>query len=168
MFMFVFELVVLVAVGFGGFYFWAQQRGLPTAGQAAEGEPGPRRVSLVTEAAAYAGVILLLVGGVTAISQRWNDITRGGQAGVFAAAAVFFFLVGIIVRQVREPAIQRLGGVAWFLSVVGVAGAVWLAMYHVYGKTDAASRNWRPGGRSPKSRPGSGVSFTMSSPTPSA
>ena len=32
----------------------------------------------------------------------------------------------------------------------------------------AASRNWRPGGRSPKSRPGSGVSFTTSSPTPSA
>ena len=32
----------------------------------------------------------------------------------------------------------------------------------------AASRNWRPGGRSPKSRPGSGASCTTSSPTPSA
>jgi hypothetical protein len=137
--MFLIELVVLVAVGFGGFYCWAQQRGLLTTGPAAEGEPGTRRISLVTEAAAYAGVILLLVGGVTAISQRWNDITRGGQGGVFAAAAVFFFLAGIIVRQVREPAIQRLAGVAWFLSVVGVAGAVWLAMYHVYGKTDAVT-----------------------------
>ena len=47
--------------------------------------------------------------------------------GVYAGAAVFFLLVGIVVRQVREPAIQRLAGVAWFLSVVGVAGAVWLA-----------------------------------------
>ena len=132
-------VIVLAAVGFGGFYCWAQQQGLLTTGQAAEGEPGTRRISLLTEAAAYAGVILLLVGGVTAISQRWNDITRGGQAGVFAAAAVFFFLVGIIVRQVREPAIQRLAGVAWFLSVVGVAGAVWLAMYHVHGNTDAVT-----------------------------
>ena len=128
-------MIVLAAVGFGGFYCWAQQRGLLTADQAAEGRQGTRRISLLTEAAAYAGVILLLVGGVTAISQRWNDIGRGGQGGVLAAAAVFFFLVGIIVRQVREPAIQRLAGVAWFLSVAGVAGAVWLALYHVHGKT---------------------------------
>ena len=132
-------VIVLAAVGFCGFYCWAQQRGLLTTGQAAEGQQGTRRISLLTEAAAYAGVILLLVGGVTAISQRWNDITRGGQAGVFAAAAVFFLLAGILVRRVREPAIQRLAGVAWFLSVAGVAGAVWLAMYHVYGKTDAVT-----------------------------
>ena len=132
-------VIVLAAVGFGGFYCWAQQRGLLTTGQAAEGEQGTRRISLLTEAGAYAGVILLLVGGVTAISQRWNDIGRGGQGGVLAAAAVFFFLVGIIVRQVREPAIQRLAGVAWFLSVAGVAGAVWLALYHVHGTTDAVT-----------------------------
>ena len=35
--------------------------------------------------------------------------------------------------------IQRLAGVAWFLSVAGVAGAVWLALYRVYGKTDAVT-----------------------------
>jgi len=136
---FLIELVVLAAVGFGGFYYWAQQRGLLAAGPAAEGEPGTRRISLLAEAAAYAGVILLLVGGVTAISQRWNDIGRAGQGGVLAAAAVFFFLVGIIVRQVREPAIQRLAGVAWFLSVVGVAGAVWLGLYRAPGQPDAVT-----------------------------
>jgi hypothetical protein len=141
-------VIVLAAVGFGGFYCWAQQRGLLTTGPAAEGEPGTRRISLLTEAAAYAGVILLLVGGVTAISQRWNDIGRGGQGGGFAAAAVFFFLVGIIVRQVREPAIQRLAGVAWFLSVAGAGGAVWLALYHVHGTTDAVTAvTFTPDGR---------------------
>jgi hypothetical protein len=133
------ELVILAAVGFGGFYCWAQQQGLLTVGQAAGGEQGTRRVSLLTEAVAYLGVILLLVGAVTAISQRWNDITRWGQVGVFAAAAVFFLLVGIIVRQVREPAIQRMVGVAWFLSVVGVAGAVWLATYRVHWNTDGVT-----------------------------
>src|ERR1700749_764549 len=146
MFMSLIELVVLAAVGFGGFYCWAQQRGLLTTGEAAEGQQGTRRISLLTEAAAYAGVILLLVGGVTAISQRWNDIGRGGQGGVLAAAAVFFFLAGIIVRQVREPAIQRLAGVAWFLSVAGVAGAVWLAMYHGPGAQDAVTGAARGGG----------------------
>jgi hypothetical protein len=45
-------VIVLAAVGFGGFYCWAQQRGLLTAGQAAEGEPGTRRISLLAEAAA--------------------------------------------------------------------------------------------------------------------
>ena len=49
-------VIVLAAVGFGGFYCWAQQRGLLTTGQAAEGQPGTRRISLLTEAAAYAGV----------------------------------------------------------------------------------------------------------------
>src|SRR4029077_3373414 len=97
------------------------------------------RISLLAEAAAYAGGILLLVGGVTAISQRWNDVGRAGQGGVLAAAAVFFFLVGIIVRPVREPAIQRLAGVAWFLSVAGMAGAVWLALYHAPGQPDAVT-----------------------------
>src|SRR6516164_3418098 len=57
-------VIVLVAVGFSGFYCWAQQRGLLTADPAAEGEAGTRRITLLAEAAAYAGVILLLVGGV--------------------------------------------------------------------------------------------------------
>lgn len=134
-------VIILAAVGFGGFYCLAQQQRLLTAGQSAEGEPGTRRISLLTEAGAYAGVILVLVGGVTAVSQRWDDITGGGQVGVFAAAAVFFLLAGIIVRQVREPAIQRLAGVAWFLSVagVGVAAALQVAMYQVHWNKDAVT-----------------------------
>jgi hypothetical protein len=47
-------VIVLAAVGFAGFYCWAQQQGLLTAGQDAEGEPGTRRISLPTEAAAHA------------------------------------------------------------------------------------------------------------------
>lgn len=136
--LFLIGLLVLAAVA-GGFHSWAQQQGLLTTGQAAEDEQGTRRISLLTEAAAYIGVILLLVGAIIAISQRWNDITRWGQVGIYAGAAVFFLLVGIIVRQVREPAIQRLAGVAWFLSVVGVAGAVWLATYRVHWNTDAVT-----------------------------
>ncbi len=46
----------------------AQQQGCP-AGPDAEGEPGTRRITLLTEAAVYAGVIPVPVGGVTAVSQ---------------------------------------------------------------------------------------------------
>ena len=55
--------VVVVALIFGGFYYWARRQGLLTTGQAAESEPGTQRISLVTEAIAYVGVILLLAGG---------------------------------------------------------------------------------------------------------
>ena len=55
--------------------------------------------------------------------------------GVFAGAAAFFLVIGIVVRRVGEPAIQRLAGVVWFLSVACVAGGVWLAWYKTYGST---------------------------------
>ncbi len=137
--MFAIVLVVIVALIFGGFYYWARRQGLLTTDQAVEGEQGARRISLLTEAVAYIGAILLLAGGAAAIGQRWNGITDWGRVGVFTAAAVFFLLVGIIVRQVREPAIQRLVGVVWFLSVAGVAGAVGFATHEVYRHTGAVT-----------------------------
>ena len=45
--------VAIVALIFGGFYYWARRQGLLTTGQAAEGEQGTRRISLLTEAVAY-------------------------------------------------------------------------------------------------------------------
>jgi hypothetical protein len=127
--------VVVVALIFGGFYYWARRQGLLTTGQAAEDEQSTRRISLLTEAVAYIGVILLLAGGAVAIGQRWNSLGDWGQVGVLTGAAMFFLLTGIVVRRVREPAIQRLAGVVWFLSVVCLAAAVWLAWYTAYGST---------------------------------
>ena len=107
------SLVVVVGLIFGGFYYWARRQGLVAAEPAADGPQGGRRVSLLTEAVAYVGAILLLAGGGAAIGQRWNDITGWGHVGVFAGAAVFFLLAGVIVRGVGEPAVQRLAGVVW-------------------------------------------------------
>jgi hypothetical protein len=59
----------------------AASRGCPT-GLGAEGEPGTRRISLLTEAGAYAGAILVLAGGVTAgqpASGPARDVTGGRQ-----------------------------------------------------------------------------------------
>jgi len=137
--MFLIVLVVIVAVIFGGFYYWARRQGLLTTDQAAGGEQGTRRISLLTEAVAYVGAILILAGGAAAIGQRWNGISDWGRVGVFAGAAAFFLLAGIIVRRVREPAIQRLVGVVWFVSVAGVAGAVGFATHEVYGSTTAVT-----------------------------
>jgi hypothetical protein len=130
--------IVILALIFGGFYYWARRQGLLAARPAAE-EQGSRRISLLTEAVAYVGAILLLAGGIAAISQRWNSLGDWGQVGVLAGAAAFFLLAGILLRRVREPAIQRLVGVVWFLSAACVGGATGFAAGDVYGNTGAVT-----------------------------
>ncbi len=132
-------IIVVVALIFGGFYYWARRQGLLATEPAAEGKQDKGRISLLTEAVAYVGAILLLAGGAAAIGQRWNAIGDWGHVGVFAGAAAFFLLAGIMVRRVHEPAIQRLTGVVWFLSVVGVAGAAGFATHDVYGNRGAVT-----------------------------
>jgi hypothetical protein len=131
-------IIVVAALIFIGSYFWARRQGLLAAEPAAE-ERDSQHISLLTEAVAYVGAILLLAGGIVAIDQRWNGIGDWGHVAVLASAAALFFLVGIVVRRVREPAIQRLVGVAWFLSVACAGGATGIAAYDVYGITDAVT-----------------------------
>jgi hypothetical protein len=131
--------IVVVAPIFGGFYYWARRQGLLAAEPAAVGKQGSRRIPLLTEAVAYVGAVLLLAGAIAAIGQRWNGIGDWGHVGVLAGAAAFFLLAGILVRRVREPAIQRLAGVVWFLSVACAGGAVGFATYNVYRGTGAVT-----------------------------
>ena len=135
--MFMTSLVLLVAAAlvFGGFYYWTRRRGLLTTEQAAEGKQDTRRISLLTEAVAYIGAVLILAGSIAAVGQRLHSITPWGRVGVFVGAAVFFFLSGIIVGRVHEPAIQRLVDVVWFLSVAAAGWAVGFAAHDVYGNT---------------------------------
>jgi hypothetical protein len=134
-------LVIVVAVGliFGSFYYWARRQGLLAIGPAAEGEQGRQRVSLLTEAVAYVGAVLLLTGGIAAVGRRWNEIDGWGRVGVLAGAAVLLLVTGILLRRAGEPAIQRLAGVVWFLSVACSGGAVGFATYDVYGNTGAVT-----------------------------
>jgi hypothetical protein len=133
--------VIVVAAGliFGSFYYWARRQGLLATAPAAEGDPGPRRVSLLTEAVAYVGAVLLLAGGIAGLSQRWDGLGAWGRTGVLAGAAVLFLGAGIFLRRAGEPAIQRLAGVLWFLSVACAGGAVGIAVYDVYGNTGAVT-----------------------------
>lgn len=68
-------VIVAVALIFGCFYYWARRQGLLTTGQDAQGKQGTRRISLLTEAIAYVGAILILAGVIAAVSQRWPSIT---------------------------------------------------------------------------------------------
>lgn len=134
-----FGLMLLVGIAgaalIGGFYYWARRRGLLATENAAEGQQASRRISLLTEALAYVGAILILAGGIAAVSQRWHAMTGWGRVSVLAGAAAVFLLAGIVVRRVREPAVKRLVDVVWFLSVACAAGAVGFAAHDVYGIT---------------------------------
>lgn len=116
-------LLVLAAV-FVGFFLWSRRQGLVDSGSTSPGVPSRGRISLLTEAVAYVGAILILAGGVAAIGQRWNDLPLWQQVGIWATGAVFFLAVGLFVRGVPDPAAQRLVGVVWLLSVMGVTGTV--------------------------------------------
>lgn len=129
-------LVAVVVLVCGGFYSWSRKHGLTAEGSAPVKESGAGHISLLTEAVAYVGAILVLAGGAAAIGQRWNDISDWGRVGVLAGAAALFLAVGAVLREVHEAAVQRLVGVVWLLSVAGVAGAVGFAAHDVYGKSD--------------------------------
>src|SRR4051794_3682831 len=118
-----FVLVVAIGLIVGSFYYWARRQGLLAAGPAAGGEQGRPRVSLLTEAVAYVGAVLLLAGGIAAVGRRWDELGGWGRAGVLAGAGVLFLAAGILVRRASEPALQRLAGVMGFLSAVAGAPA---------------------------------------------
>jgi hypothetical protein len=125
--------IVLVGLLIWGFHVWARRQGHDAAGPG-----GPARhssVSLLTEAVAYVGAILLLAGGIAAVAQNWNDIKDWGHVGLLAAAAALFFVAGVVLRNVRDDAIQRLVSVLWFVSVGGVASAVAVMTHDVYGNS---------------------------------
>ena len=125
-------LAVAVVLIFGGFYFWARRHGLLATGQTAEGKQGTRRISLLTEAVAYIGAILILAGGIAAVGQQWENVSAWGHVGIFAGIAAFFLAAGLAVQRVYEPAIQRMADVVWFLSAGGFAGAIGFAAHDVY------------------------------------
>ncbi len=140
--MFGFIVIVLaVALVFGGFYSWARRRGLLAAGRDAGDKRAERRISLLTEVVAYLGAILLLAGGVAAVSRQWSHAGSWARVGILAGAAAFFLLAGFSVRRVREPAMQRLTGVTWLLSVLCAAGAAGYVTYDLIFSFTAADQN---------------------------
>ena len=92
-------------------------------GPAGEEVAGQRRISLVTEALAYVGAILVLAGGGAAVAQRWDDLGAWAHVERVRRHGPFFLVVGVVLFGVHDAAVQRLVGVLWFLSSVGVGVA---------------------------------------------
>lgn len=122
--------LAIIALLFGGAYYWARRRGLV---EVDESTVGKSQVSLLTEAIAYIGAILVIAGGGAALAQRWDEISDWGHVGILGGGAAFFLGIGTVALAARDVAFQRLSSVAWFVSVGGIAGATGFAVHDIYG-----------------------------------
>jgi len=90
----------------------------PPATQAA---PATRRVPVIAEAVGYVGVTIVLVAGLLAAEPAWPHWSTGLRLTLIAAVTVALAVAGAAVPTGRDPVWRRLRGLAWLLSVVGLA-----------------------------------------------
>ena len=105
-----------------------EQAGRIAAAEAARAgqRPGPaagHRTSLAVEALGYTGGVLAIAAGFLALRDLWPGIPAPAQLGFAGAAAVALGLGGAALRDRRDPALGRLCGVLWLMSVASLAGA---------------------------------------------
>jgi hypothetical protein len=134
-------LVLALVTAIGGSYVWVRRQGAPPS----EGVPPaavtrpPPRVPLLMEAIGYVGAILIAAGGAAAVAERWGDLTGWAHVGVFGSAAAALVLAGVPLRRMRDPAVQRLVGVLWFMSTALAAGVAGFASAEVLDRSESVT-----------------------------
>jgi len=106
------------------------------------GEAVPRRVSLVTEALAYAGSALAVGAAAAGLGPNWEDLPTGIELAVVAGATGLLILGGWLLHEQQEAAFVRLRSVLWFLAVGAAAGTAAVVAVEVL-EIDADT-SWRP------------------------
>lgn len=102
----------------------------PPTAPAGDTPARPTRVSLLVEAVAYIGTVLVLAGVAAAFQRSWHRLGDTPRLTVLAVATVLFLGAGLFARRTREPALQRLTGVVWAVSVATFAGSVGVVGAH--------------------------------------
>ena len=117
-------LIPLLLIAVGGVALWAQHSRQEAAGGNAAGpDQPPRRVPLLAEAVGYIGAILVLAGLSVAVSKRWEDIPTGARLAILGSTTLVLLGIGWLIRESLEPALARLAGVTWAVSVATFAGS---------------------------------------------
>ena len=81
-----------------------------------------RRVPLVAEALGYLGAVLAVAAFFALIGPRWGDLEQPARLAILGGAVALTFAGGWLIRHEEEPALARLSGILWTLSVAAVAG----------------------------------------------
>lgn len=79
------------------------------------------RIPPIAEAVGYLGAVLAGAAVVVLFGQSWVDIGVEARLAVALACAVLTLLAGVWLGPFGEPALRRLAGVTWLLSVAAVA-----------------------------------------------
>lgn len=108
----------------------------PTSGRS----PGDARhhTSLVVEALAYLGGVIVLVAVSLIGAQYWHALDEAGQLAVVGGAATGLLLAGLAVPASRGATALRLRSVLWVLSTVGAAAFFALFAHLVLDLSDPA------------------------------
>lgn len=83
----------------------------------------PSRVPAVTEAVAYVGGILAIIGGVLLVAQFWDDLEAWSRLTILLVTAAALLAGGAFVPEQDDAVFWRLRAVLWLLS----AGALTFA-----------------------------------------
>lgn len=86
-----------------------------------ERAPG-RRIPLVAEVVGYVGVALVGAAVVTIAGRTWNELSSVTQLVILAVGTLLFLAAGWPIHRSEEPALARLAGLLWTMSVAGVFG----------------------------------------------
>jgi hypothetical protein len=82
-----------------------------------------RRVPLIAEVLGYLGAALAVAAVGSLLGQHWDDRGTAAHIAVTASGVAALWLGGWLLRDTDEPALERLAGALWLLSV-GAMGAL--------------------------------------------
>lgn len=88
----------------------------------AEATAPERRISLVTEVVGYVGVALVAAAAASLASRVWDEWSSTVQLAILATGTLVFLAAGWPIHRSEEPALARLAGVLWTVSVAGAFG----------------------------------------------
>jgi hypothetical protein len=90
-------------------------------GESAPPQPAFRRLSIGSEAIAYCGSALALMGGAFVVARSWEAMPVAARVMVGLVVAAVGFVGGRTLHAMHEPGADRLGGFLWLVGAGGVA-----------------------------------------------
>lgn len=94
---------------------------------------GPPRLGALSEAAAYVGTVLALIGGAVGLGPEWGSIHLALRLLIAGALAVVGFATGTWLVGIGDPGSSRLGSFLWVLGTGGVALAAGTLVFEIAG-----------------------------------
>lgn len=104
----------------------------------AESREAPR-VPVIAEVVAYLGAALAVAAGFALVGPRWDELSHAQRLVGAGVIAVGLLAAGWFLRSGAEPAVRRLAGVLWTMSVGAAAGFIALLVFDLPAGTDPAS-----------------------------